>query len=73
MFRNQQSLRQHRNKRHKDSKGEETLMGRALKRKREAEAAEEQEKRRRLEEVRVAAEAGFRMPEPYPVRSHTCY
>ena len=70
-FRSQQSLRQHQNRRHKDTKDGETSIGRALKRKRDAEAVEEQEKRRRLEEVRIATEAARRTPEPAPVRSRT--
>lgn len=42
-------------------------MGRALKRKHNGDAAEEQEKRRQLEEARAAAEAACRTPEPIPV------
>jgi uncharacterized C2H2 Zn-finger protein len=67
VFQNQQSLRQHQNRRHKGTKGEDTAMGRALKRKRDAEAAEESWKRQRVEEERVAAEAACRTPEPVPV------
>ena len=69
LFRDQQSLRQHQKRRHENTKGEETSMGRALKRKRDADAAEEQQKRQRLEEARVAAEAALRTPEPAPVWS----
>ena len=67
LFRTQQSLRQHQNRRHKSARGEDTSMGRALKRKHNGDAAEEQEKRRQLEEARAAAEAACRTPEPIPV------
>jgi uncharacterized C2H2 Zn-finger protein len=73
LFRDQQSLRQHHNKRHKGTKGEDTSMGRALKRKRDAEVTEEQQKRQRLEEARMAAEAACRTPEPAPVWSCDWY
>jgi len=66
-FPSEQSLRQHQNRRHKGTKGEETSMGRALKRKRDADAAEEQQTRQQLEEARVAAEAARHTPEPPPV------
>ena len=46
-------------------------MGRALKRKRDADAAEEQQKHRRLEEAHIVAEAALRTPEPAPVWSCT--
>lgn len=48
-------------------------MARAVKRKHDAAAADEQEKRRRLEESRVAAEAACRTPEPLPVCSYVRY
>ena len=67
LFPSQLSLRQHQNKCHKGTKGEETSMGRVLKRKSEAVAAEEQEKRRRVEEARISDEAARRTPEPAPV------
>ena len=67
LFPSQLSLRQHQNKCHKGTKGEETSMGRALKRKSEAVAAEEQEKRRWVEEARISDEAARRTPEPAPV------
>jgi len=73
VFRNQQSLRQHQNRCHKGTKCEDTSMGRALKRKRDAEAAEEQQKRQRLEEARIAAELACRTPEPALVWSCTRY
>ena len=60
-FPNQQSLRQHQNRRHK---GQATSIGRALKRKDDGKAAEESHKRQRLEEAHIAAEAACRTPEP---------
>ena len=67
LFRDQRSLRQHQSRRHPVIKGKETSIGQALKRKREADAAEELQKRQRLEEERIAAEAACRTPEPAPV------
>ena len=69
LFLTQHSLRQHQNRCHKGTKGEEVSMGRALKRMGEAVIAEEQEKRRRVEEVRISDEAARRTPEPAPVWS----
>jgi len=62
-FQNQQSLWQHSNRCHKGIKGDESSMGRALKRKRDSQAIEESDKRRRLEEARIAASAACRTPE----------
>lgn len=67
VFRDQGSFRQHYNRCHKNAKGEETSVGRALKRQRDGAATEESRKRQWLEEARTAAEGARRMPELAPV------
>jgi len=65
----QQSLRQHRVRAHARELPQETSIGRALKRKRDAEAEELQKRQRLEEEERVAAS---HVPEPEPL-PQVCY
>ena len=63
LYASQQSLRQHRVKAHAHETPQETSAGRALKRKRKADA-EELRKRQRLEEEERVAASHVLVPEP---------
>jgi len=66
LYPSQQSLRQHRVRAHAHEDPQETSVGRALKRKREADA-EELQKRQRLEEEHVAVSHILEPEPPHPV------
>lgn len=66
-FPDYKSLRIHQDREHRRKEEKDTSIGRALKRMREGDALMEQEKRQRLEEAHVSAEAVCSMSEPAPV------
>lgn len=72
-FPSQQSLRQHRVRAHPHENPQETSVGRALKRKHEADAEELQKRQRLEEEERIAASCALEPEPPHQVRRQALF